>query len=106
MTPVDKLCELLATRPEMPTTEDLFRWWQTSGELLDELLNPPLPVTPLDELAESLVVALHAMANTTSRRSFAECRELAAKTHGLAIVLADTRRRLLALERRTAVRRG
>jgi hypothetical protein len=99
VTPADKLRELLATRPAMPNTEELFRWWQTSGEFLDELLNP------LDELIGSLVVALHTMANTTSNRSFAQVRELAFAAHGLAIVLEDTRRRMLALERRSAVRR-
>ncbi|HEY6038934.1 MAG TPA: hypothetical protein VIV58_31845 [Kofleriaceae bacterium] len=109
MTAADKLRELLATRPEMPNTEQLFSWWQTSGELLDELLNPPLPATPLDELCSSLIVALHAISHRTATshpRSLAEVRELAEKAHGLAVVLEDTRRRMLALERRTVVRRG
>lgn len=38
MTAADKLRELLATRPGMPNTEELVRWWRASGELVSRLL--------------------------------------------------------------------
>lgn len=38
MTPADKLRELLATRPAMPTTTELVRWWRDGGRFVDELL--------------------------------------------------------------------
>lgn len=40
MTAADKLRELLATRPAMPMTEELVRWWRTADlvrEVIDEL---------------------------------------------------------------------
>lgn len=38
MTAADKLRELLATRPAMPNTEELVRWWRFGGEAVTELL--------------------------------------------------------------------
>lgn len=39
MTAADKLRELLATRPAMPNTEELVRWWRTGAELMREHFN-------------------------------------------------------------------
>lgn len=38
MTTLDKLRELLSTRPVHPGLDDLARWWTTSGPLITELL--------------------------------------------------------------------
>lgn len=37
-TAADKLRELLATRPAMPNTEELVRWWRSSAELIPQVL--------------------------------------------------------------------
>lgn len=104
MTVADKLRELLATRPQMPNTEELFRWWQTSGELLDELLNPTRPATPLDEVTDNLVADLHELEHEGVAAGVVA--RLIRMTHALALVHQDTRSRVRALERGTAVRRG
>lgn len=39
MTAADKLRELLATRPAMPNTEELVRWWRTSAGLVRQVLD-------------------------------------------------------------------
>jgi hypothetical protein len=57
------------------------------------------PEAPLDELAENLVADLHQLASgpgTTTEDRRLEI--LFSKAHALALVLADTRRRLLAME--------
>lgn len=38
MTAADKLRGLLATRPAMPNTEELVRWWRETVKLIPELL--------------------------------------------------------------------
>jgi hypothetical protein len=60
---------------------------------------PDGPATPLDDLAENLVADLHQLASgpgTTTEDRRLEI--LFSKAHALALVLADTRRRLLAME--------
>lgn len=51
MTAADKLRELLASRPAMPNTEELVRWWRSSGELVREVLGQHF------EMISDLVVA-------------------------------------------------
>lgn len=107
MTAADKLRELLATRPEMPTTDDLFRWWDTSAELLRELLSPKQVPTPLDDVAENVVVELHDMSRlgVTPGIGMGIVAKLIGKVHALAVVHADTRSRVRALEQRPGLPR-
>lgn len=52
MTAAEKLRELLATRPNVPTVGDLYRWWREGerGGLVHELADGPL--APADGTAE------------------------------------------------------
>lgn len=140
MTAADKLSELLATRPALPSLEELTRWWRATTELLPQLIeetyqhaayydvcacgrsrgssvhaegaqnghafelwsyqvSTPPASGPLDEMAQNLMDELHKMKFEGAPIGIAlRIDRLLDKAHALAVVVADTRIRLLAIE--------
>lgn len=93
MTAADKLRELLASRPAMPSLEELTRWWRTTAELLPVVLAQLDVATNLDtrdaeviELRRLLEIAVAKWVSLSGNRTWgateAEERALCAKALG------------------------